>query len=204
MDPITAAALRRPFPPEQVGKLPKPYRKDSEKGDCRECGGFHGLPAMHLDYVGHAAVTDRLGEVDPTWTWEPMALHPSGAPMLDPEGNLWIRLTVAGVTRVGVGDGPDAKQRISDAIRNAAMRFGVGLDLWSKEDLAAALIVTDEEWLTATRELIDSATTDEELAAVGQRIAGAVNADLVNPDDRRDLAARWRTRQAAIHAEVTP
>jgi hypothetical protein len=161
---------------------------------------------MHLDYVGHAAVTDRLGEVDPGWTWEPMALHPSGAPMLDPEGNLWIRLTVAGVTRVGVGDGPDAKQRISDAIRNAAMRFGVALDLWSKEDLAAALIVTDPEWLEATVALIDAATTRDELDGIGQRIAGAVNIDAVNPDDRRDLAARWRERLATITAEagVTP
>ena len=29
------------------------------------------------------------------------------------------------------------KQLISDAIRNAAMRFGVALDLWAKEDLHA-------------------------------------------------------------------
>lgn len=206
MDPITAAALRRPFPPEHVGKLPKPYRKDAEKGQCAECGGFHGLPAMHLDFVGHAAVTARLLEVDPGWSWEPMALHPSGAPLTDPDGNLWIRLTVAGVTRVGVGDGANAKERISDAIRNAAMRFGVALDLWSKEDLTTALVVTDPEWLEATVQLIDGATTREELDAVGQRIAGAVNIDAVNPDDRRDLAARWRDRLAAITAEqgVTP
>ena len=36
---------------------------------------------------------------------------------------------------------------------------------------------------------------------MGQRIAGAVNIDAVNPDDRRDLAARWRDRLAAITAE---
>ena len=39
------AALREPFPPEQIGKLPK--------------GG-----AM-LDFVGHAALTARLLSVDP-------------------------------------------------------------------------------------------------------------------------------------------
>ena len=49
---------------------------------------------------------------------------------------LWIRLTVAGVTRIGYGHaegkkGPDAvKETIGDSIRNAAMRFGVALDLW--------------------------------------------------------------------------
>jgi hypothetical protein len=42
---------------------------------------------------------------------------------------------VCGVTRIGVGDGKNAKERIGDAIRNAAMRFGVALDLWAKENL---------------------------------------------------------------------
>lgn len=135
MDKAQAAALRKPFPPESIGKLPKPYKKDSPKGNCNECGGYHGLPAMHLDYVGHAAVTDRLLQVDPEWTWEPAGQTEHGLPMFDAAGGLWIELTVCGVTRFGYGDGPDPKQCISDAIRNAAMRFGVALDLWSKEDL---------------------------------------------------------------------
>jgi hypothetical protein len=88
-----------------------------------------------LDYCGHAAVTDRLLAVDPTWTWEPMATTPEGLPMPDGSGNLWIKLTVCGVTRIGVGDGKSMKELIGDAIRNAAMRFGVALDLWSKEEL---------------------------------------------------------------------
>ena len=127
--------LRAPFPREVVGKLPKPYKRDSPRSQCRECGGCHGLPAAHLDYVGHAAVTDRLLSVDPEWSWEPMGLTPEGLPALDREGNLWIRLTVNGHTRPGVGDGSSMKERIGDAIRNGAMRFGVALDLWSKEEL---------------------------------------------------------------------
>jgi hypothetical protein len=31
------------------------------------------------------------------------------------------------------------KERIGDAIRNAAMRFGIALDLWSKEELESTL-----------------------------------------------------------------
>ena len=55
---------------------------------------------------------------------------------------LWIKLTVGGVTRLGYGSvTPEAydpeKQLIGDALRNAAMRFGVALDLWSKSDLQA-------------------------------------------------------------------
>lgn len=127
--------LRAPFPKDVVGILPKPYKRDSPKGQCRECGGYHGLPAVHLDYVGHAAVTDRLLSVDPEWSWEPMGRTPEGLPALDRDGNLWILLTVNGHTRPGVGDGSSMKERIGDAIRNGAMRFGVALDLWSKEEL---------------------------------------------------------------------
>lgn len=135
MDETQAKALREPFPAAAVGKLPKPKRKDAEKGNCPECGGWHGLPAVHLDYVGHAATTDRLLAVDPEWTWKPMALTPEGAPLIR-DGGLWIWLTVCGVTRPGFGDGNSTKEMIGDAIRNAAMRFGVALDLWAKEDLS--------------------------------------------------------------------
>ncbi len=133
--PEQAAALRKPFPTEVLGTLPQPYKKDSPKGNCGECGGYHGLPAMHLDFVGHAATTDRLLQVDPGWNWEPFATDANGLPMIDARGNLWIRLTVCGITRIGVGDGKSLKELIGDAIRNAAMRFGVALDLWSKDDL---------------------------------------------------------------------
>lgn len=135
MTPEKAAQLRKPFPKNVIGVLPKPYKKDSVKSKCGECGGFHGMPAVHLDFVGHAATTDRLLQVDPGWSWEPMALDQFGSPFCDKEGNLWIRLTVAGRTMIGVGDGGSMKERIGDAIRNAAMRMGVALDLWSKDEL---------------------------------------------------------------------
>lgn len=129
------AKLREAFPAGVVGLLPKPTRKDAPKGSCSVCGGYHGLPAVHLDFVGHAAVTDRLLNVDPLWSWEPFATDERGLPALDRDGNLWIRLTVCGVTRIGVGDGLSMKERIGDAIRNSAMRFGVALSLWTKDEL---------------------------------------------------------------------
>ncbi len=123
MTPEQAAALREPFPPNQIGKLPK--------------------AGTTLDYVGHAAVTDRLLQVDPSWYWEPVAFAEDGAPLIRYDGqnaNLWIRLSICGMTRLGVGivslkAFELEKQLISDALRNAAMRFGVALDLWSKQDL---------------------------------------------------------------------
>jgi len=162
MDADKAAALRAPFPPSAVGKLPKPYQANSQKGTCKECGGYHGMPAVHLDYVGHAATTDRLLQVDPGWSWEPLANEANGLPALDSKGNLWIRLTVAGVTRIGVGDGKSAKECIGDAIRNAAMRFGVALDLWAKEDLheGRSPIPVASELPPAPRQVSDPAAAE--------------------------------------------
>jgi len=141
--PTGLALLREPFPPHQISKLPKPTSKNAEKGKCNVCGGWHGLPAVHLDYVGHAALTDRLLDADPSWTWEPLSMSPEGLPVMDPFGGMWIRLTVCGITRLGYGhagdkQGGDAiKEVIGDALRNAAMRFGAALDLWHKGDLHA-------------------------------------------------------------------
>ena len=118
MTPEKAAALRKPFPRSAIGQLPK--------------GG------AKLDYVGHAATTDRLLAVDPEWTWEPVAFDANGLPAFSAGKGLWIRLTVCGVTRYGFGDGTSIKECIGDAIRNAAMRFGVALDLWGKEELEQA------------------------------------------------------------------
>lgn len=135
--------MREPFPANQISKLPKPLKRDAPKGRCQECGGWHGLPAVHLDYVGHAALTDRLLDCDPSWSWEPLSMSPDGLPVMDPFGGMWIKLTVAGVTRLGYGhagdkQGGDAiKEIIGDALRNAAMRFGAALDLWHKGDLHA-------------------------------------------------------------------
>lgn len=143
-----AAALRKPFPPAVVGKLPRitctPCGKARErvcsehhKARCEVCNAYITTRHIHLDFVGHAEVTDRLLSVDPLWTWEPMAFDADdGLPSFDQHGGLWMRLTVLGVTRIGYGaaegkTGPDAiKEVIGDGIRNSAMRFGVGIDLW--------------------------------------------------------------------------
>jgi hypothetical protein len=172
--------LRAQFPANQIGKLPKPFKKDSPKGQCDECGGWHGLPAAHLDYVGHAAITDRLLDADPAWAWEPLSLNEQGLPALDSNGGLWIKLTIGGVTRLGYGDaqgktGGDAmKERIGDALRNAAMRFGVALELWHKgdlhapsdEELAASRKEAREDWLKGVFANIDGAATSGVLRQV--------------------------------------
>lgn len=143
--------MRSPFPENQVSQLPKPTKDQNkcapgDKRNCAVCGGWHHPRVVHLSYVGHAAITDRLLDVDPNWSWEPMGVDPMGLPMFDHSGGLWIKLTVNGVTRIGYGNaehkehmdvGAREKEAIGDAIRNAAMRFGAALYLWHKGDLHA-------------------------------------------------------------------
>lgn len=144
------AKLREPFPDNQIGKLPKGTKAQNdcppgEKINCKVCGGWHHPKIVHLDYVGHAAITARLLDADPMWAWEPMALK-DGLPAFDSTGGLWIKLTVCGHTRIGYGNaaqspykdiGSREKEVIGDALRNAVMRFGSALELWHKGELYA-------------------------------------------------------------------
>lgn len=166
--PAGLAQMRAPFPPNQVSYLPK--------------GG------TKLAYVGHAALTDRLLDVDPAWSWEPLALGANGLPVIDDAGGLWIRLTVLGVTRLGYGDagqkkGGDAmKERIGDALRNAAMRFGAALDLWHKgelhvDDEDSARAERRQQWLASTTKALEACVAPDELKAAWVAAVAAAKAE---------------------------
>lgn len=137
MTPEQQEQLRAKFKPAQIGKLPKPTKKDNPRGNCDFCGGYHGLPAIHLDYVGHAAVTERVLSVDPDYEFGPV-LDVNKRPITQQTNDgmeVLYYLTIAGSTKYEWGDGPNMKEISSDALRRCAMRFGVALDLWAKEPL---------------------------------------------------------------------
>ena len=182
LKPTGLALLRAPFPANQISKLPKETRAQADERKarkqgcmvwkCPECGGAHHKDATHLDYVGHAALTDRLLDCDPHWYWEPYV-----APGLPNAGNgMWIKLHVCGQSQIGYGhadgkQGGDAiKEIIGDALRNAAMRFGAALDLWHKGDLhldeseepapaKPAEALSDAQWMIIS-DLIGQTNTD--------------------------------------------
>lgn len=203
-DPVLAK-MREPFPAHQISKLPKETKKqreereaDRSKGiNCQVCGGWHHRNAVHLDYVGHAALTDRLLDADPFWSWEPAAFR-DGLPAFDQTGGLWIRLTIGGVTRLGYGHaaakpqmdpGAREKEVIGDALRNAAMRFGAALDLWHKGDLH----VPDTEGDTAE-------TTDAPKASAAALAAG-VAIDLCKTEA---ALTKWSAQNAEMIAKLEP
>lgn len=199
MSADAATKLRAPFPDATIGKLPRTNCHDCSSlkrgacskhamARCAECGNWLTTAHIHLDFVGHAAVTDRLLQVDPEWVWEPFATDTDGLPAVVIEGNrasMWIRLTILGVTRPGVGiceanKAEREKELISDALRNAAMRFGVALDLWSKNDLHAEPPPPDDpDPLTAEQrhDLNESfqALTPEGKAAFADRVRALVD-----------------------------
>lgn len=95
----------------------------------------------NLSYMGHAEVTLALIDIDPLWSWRPLATDPAtGGPLVVERGRrlvMWGELTVCGVTRIAVGTceankGEPEKELVGDLLRNGAMRFGVGTKLWSK------------------------------------------------------------------------
>jgi len=123
--------LRKPFKPEQIGKLPATSKR----------------PA--LDFVGHAAVTDRLNKIAPGWSyaiderWDGLSVeYAKGVEVQVP--TFWVRgtMTIGGVSRAEFGDGKDAKEAIGNFIRRGAMRFGVAIDLWSREELGGESVPT--------------------------------------------------------------
>jgi len=107
--------------PKIVGKLPK--------------GG------TQLDFVGHADITRILLEIDPAWRWVPIAWD-NGRPAIHVENGIatmWGELTILGHSRLGVGSVRADKQEldkelVGDFLRNAAMRFGICLSLWTKQE----------------------------------------------------------------------
>ena len=120
--------------PDQVAALSVPFPADviKQKGGAK----------FKANYVDHGHVTERLLEVDPEWSWEPLGVTDDGLPAIqyvNERACLWGRMTVCGVTRIEVGV-VDAhkdevlKEAVSDFIKRGAMRFGVALHLWKGEE----------------------------------------------------------------------
>lgn len=108
-----------------------------------------------LSFVGHAEITRILIEVDPLWWWEPAAWD-NGVPAIKTVNgfaHMAGTLFIHGVGRVGVGSVAEGKQDIykelvSDFLRNAAMRFGIALNLWSQQEWDDLKATAQENWNT--------------------------------------------------------
>jgi len=106
-----AAHLRRPFAPGAV------------KWKVQSIAGGRG---MVVGYIDARLAIERLNLVIPEW-WDDYEVV---------DGN-WLRcrLTVGGITRQDVGTGKDRKAQFSDALKRAAVKFGIGVSLYAMRQM---------------------------------------------------------------------
>ena len=99
---------------------------------------------VNLSYVSHSEITRILISVDAMWSWEPIEWI-NGRPAIHIENGMatmWGKMTLLGKTMICVGsaraDKADyEKELIGDLLRNGSMRYGIALNLWSKQDFGA-------------------------------------------------------------------
>lgn len=237
---VSLLGLLEPFPAEKVSKLPRVTCKacsdkrqrceEHWKARCEVCKAYVSTQHIHIDYVGHADVTERLLMVDPYWSWEPYALDEQGLPAVDTDdlGNpvgMWIKLTVLGVTRPGYGSVPSnqdnaVKVLIGDAVRNAAMRFGVALAQWQKTErsdpaaenpvadagrramparqrAADAAVVVDLGWVEVFEKRLAEADKDT-APGFRQDVIDAMRQQRINSETANRLLAAVRDRVEAL------
>lgn len=109
--------LSSPFPEETLGVKVQSFSKDRTK-------------AMLICYLQHTDVYTRLELIDPAWSCAATNVIDKGETVY-----VAMKLTVKEVTRENVGDGADYKSAYSDALKRAAMLFGVGRYLYDSEQV---------------------------------------------------------------------
>jgi hypothetical protein len=131
--------LRAPFPKQSLGVKVQSTNKDRSR-------------AMLVLYLGHTDVQDRLEQVDPSWTSEVLAEDHRGDTVY-----VRIRMTVKGVSRENVGEGGDPKAAYSDALKRAAMLFGIGRYLYDSVTVWTEYNESRDRYRTWTIEDYESA-----------------------------------------------
>jgi hypothetical protein len=146
-----------------------------------------------LDYVGHAEITKILIEIDPEWSWQPVAwengrpaTHTQLGKMTKRDGtvlefptvSMWGYLTLLGVTRIAVGSveahkADLDKELVSDFLRNAAMRFGIALALWTKGETKVQQVINAHRQETSAPAVLVKQPQNARTQALGANASNA-------------------------------
>lgn len=115
----TLAKLKEPVPEDQVMRRPGPRDRN---GNVKE-----------LSYVEWHTVADILDAACPDWVHEVKSIQQIGEGVVTT-----VKLTICGVSREGVGVGAantdmGIKKSEHDALKRAAVKFGVGRELYKSE-----------------------------------------------------------------------
>ncbi|BDX35501.1 phage recombination protein [Thermus phage MN1] len=185
-------ALAAPFPLEALGVKPTASNKDKTS-------------VLAVAYVDARAVIDRLNKVVPLWEDRYTVLAEPRR-----EGDPYVvecTLTIypspggGGISRSDVGEGDTLKGAYSDALKRAAVKFGVGLylyDLPQRWVPARNGFITDEgraEVMKAWREYrpsVDSSGVLRALLRKAKENPQAVAEVLAKAETVDDIVARFR------------
>lgn len=115
--------LAQPFDPEEVALKVQAYSRDRSRG-------------LVFPYVDARAVMMRLDDVAGPGNWEDRydTWGESGDRV-----SVKCTLTILGVTKEDAGEGRDYKSAVSDALKRAAVKFGIGRYLYATPDVWADL-----------------------------------------------------------------
>ncbi len=111
------AALAAPFPADEIQWRVEAVSRDKKR-------------ALVVPYVDARAVLDRLDEAVGPENWHDAY---EVLPKMGENYAVKARLTVLGVTKEDVGEGDSLKAAFADALKRAAVKFGVGRHLYRME-----------------------------------------------------------------------
>jgi hypothetical protein len=174
MDDALRKKLDKPFPADKVKTKP-------------------GQGGRKMSYISHGLITERLNDTDPGWSSRHIATHTyTGADGSLHCAGVELAVTIGGVERVESG-GPqrashftdEIKNAYSDALKRAAMRFGVALGMWETlvdaegdEDYTDAPMTHPEPRGEAPTPI--GAASAPNVAAIHAAATGKVTGDLHN------------------------
>lgn len=108
---------------EAVPYLRRPFTARAVKFKVQACWPKDGpQTGLVVTYIDARLATDRLNTVCPH-LWEPKPRFENG--------HLWCDMTIDGITRPDLGENYQGKGLWSDAIKRAAVLFGVGVSLYA-------------------------------------------------------------------------
>lgn len=117
---IAGARDRGEIPPKVLDELRRPFAPAAVKWKIQVELGNAALIVAHLDA---RLVIERLNHVvGMSWAdaYRPMSTNWQ-----------WCDLTVLGVTRTDCGTGNDGKAQVSDALKRAGVKFGIGVSIYA-------------------------------------------------------------------------
>ena len=202
-------ACLKPFTGAQVGKKPQGTCKDCTRGQCSRhvkqwcetCKQNITTAHIHIDFVGHAHLTARLLKLDPFWSWEPMAYGEDGLPKILVDGDmahLWIRLTVGGVTRPGIGSEPLKKfgkpnenllkELIGDCWASGTLITTARGQVPIEDVMVGDLVLNSSGWRRVTDHWSNGVRECIEVACDGVRLVGTPTHRVPTPTGVKTLA----------------